>query len=36
LAIAKGMIDLHGGRIWCESVVELGSRFSFALPIDGS
>lgn len=35
LAIAKGMIDLHGGRIWCESVVGYGSRFSFAIPIEG-
>jgi signal transduction histidine kinase len=35
LAIAKGMVELHGGRIWCESVMDLGSRFSFAVPIDG-
>ncbi len=35
LAIAKGMIDLHGGRIWLESVVGYGSRFSFAIPIEG-
>jgi signal transduction histidine kinase len=35
LAIAKGMIDLHGGRIWCESVVGLGSRFSFTVPVNG-
>ena len=35
LAIAKGMIDLHGGRIWVESVEGLGSRFSFSVPIDG-
>ncbi len=35
LAIAKGMIDLHGGRIWCESVLGYGSRFSFAFPIGG-
>lgn len=35
LAIAKGLIDLHGGRIWCESVVGYGSRFSFAIPING-
>lgn len=35
LAIAKGMIDLHGGRIWCESVVGLGSRFSFTVPVSG-
>ena len=35
LSIAKGMIELHGGRIWCESVVGRGSRFSFTLPVDG-
>jgi signal transduction histidine kinase len=35
LAIAKGMIELHGGRIWCESVVGQGSRFSFAVPVGG-
>jgi two-component system OmpR family sensor kinase len=32
LAIAKQMVDLHGGRIWIESEVGKGSRFSFTLP----
>jgi signal transduction histidine kinase len=32
LTIAKGIIDAHGGRIWCESNPGAGSTFSFALP----
>ncbi len=32
LTIAKGIIDAHGGRIWCESTVGGGSTFSFTLP----
>ncbi len=35
LAIAKGMIDLHGGRMWVQSVEGKGSRFSFTVPVDG-
>jgi signal transduction histidine kinase len=35
LAIAKGMVELHGGKIWVESVEGLGSRFSFSVPSDG-
>jgi two-component system phosphate regulon sensor histidine kinase PhoR len=27
------IVEAHGGRIWCESVVGEGSRFSFALPL---
>jgi signal transduction histidine kinase len=33
LSIAKGMLALHGGRIWAESVEGLGSSFTFALPL---
>jgi signal transduction histidine kinase len=33
LSIARGMIELHGGRIWVESVEGRGSRFTFTLPI---
>ena len=35
--LAKRMIIKHGGRIWCESFVGLGSTFFFALPaMDGA
>jgi len=36
LAIAKGMVELHGGKIWVESVEGLGSRFSFSVPLGGA
>jgi len=33
LSIAKGMVELHGGRIWVESLEGMGSSFTFALPL---
>ena len=33
LALARNLVELHGGTIWAESVVGRGSRFTFSLPI---
>jgi signal transduction histidine kinase len=32
LAIARGLVEAHGGRIWAESRAEGGTRVSFTLP----
>ncbi len=34
LSVAKAMIEMHGGRIWAESVIGKGSTFTFLLPLD--
>jgi signal transduction histidine kinase len=32
LSIVKGLVELHGGRVWAESSVGEGSRFLVVLP----
>ena len=32
LAIAKGLVEAHGGQIWAQSAPGQGARFSFLLP----
>jgi signal transduction histidine kinase len=34
LSVAKAMIEMHGGRIWAESVEGMGSTFTFLLPLE--
>jgi two-component system, OmpR family, sensor histidine kinase KdpD len=36
LAICRGMVEAHGGRIWAENREGGGVAFRFALPLDGA
>jgi len=36
LAIARQFVQLHGGRIWAESVIGSGSVFTFTIPFAGA
>lgn len=33
LSVAKEIIEIHGGRIWCESKINFGSNFIFTLKL---
>jgi signal transduction histidine kinase len=33
LTISKNIIELHGGKIWAESTIGKGSKFTFSIPI---
>ena len=33
LAVARGLVEAHGGRIWAENRPEGGARFIFTLPM---
>jgi two-component system, OmpR family, phosphate regulon sensor histidine kinase PhoR len=34
LSIAKHIVEAHGGKLWVESAVGEGSKFSFSIPLD--
>lgn len=36
LAISRRFVQLHGGRLWAESDLGVGSRFHVLLPVDGT
>jgi signal transduction histidine kinase len=33
LSIVKGIVEAHGGKIWVESTLNVGTRFTFMLPL---
>jgi two-component system sensor histidine kinase KdpD len=35
LTICRGIVSVHGGRIWCENRAGGGASFRFVLPMEG-
>lgn len=33
LSIAKEIVEAHDGQIWCESILDKGSKFTFTIPL---
>lgn len=36
LALSRQFVELHGGRMWAESEIGVGSKFHFSLPLPGT
>jgi signal transduction histidine kinase len=36
LLLSRQIVELHGGKLWCERTSEKGSDFAFTLPCDGA
>jgi signal transduction histidine kinase len=36
LAIARRIVERHGGTIWADSVPGLGTTISFTVPVNGT
>jgi signal transduction histidine kinase len=36
LAIARGLVEAHGGRVWAENRAEGGARVAFSLPLSAA